>query len=862
MLQNPIQLLPNQQVLQQPDPVPLQDNLDFLLEGTFDTGDDQELWREVCNFFLHPLGHLEENQGKKLFGTKFALRPHQMEAVYVFLRQSFGLPNEDVGRYHGGINASGTGLGKTVIALGVIAVIRICELYAEPGAHTPVANFNNNTVCPDNNPFGILCPCISGSLGNKIMRAVVDQAAPTVMFVHRDTVYQIVKEAERYLEEHIEYGANRRCGFVKVHFIKGENRSTLLDGWKKDLLPRNIYRVNGIQPYVLHVPPNQAGNQVKRVVPEASRTTWYMKYDDDQTRRMRRQHPLLILGSDGDSLDSTTSLARFFTLTAKFRKITQDPTHIRADGQWPRPHELWPFLMQGLLGEADVKLEFCIAPRLVVYDEFHTIWGDDTKVHTILDRWADRNPKFKLLAMSATPIRPKLSDSLTAVLRHILDPNGFTIFQAHARTIESVDPTKTMQEHMQAQTQCSAVLKKVTVRRTLGRGFHGRPILKIPMMTVHRWSCKSARAQREDFQDMAEATKNAIDNLVDRETTRLRLIPANREYSPREIRSLAMHAVARDIGHFQRGPNDLNEENLTNPQNDDPAQVQAQAPYLPYNRALWINQFPNIFSLRPGILHRNPLSWLNYETIYNQVRDYTPISDYFTNSKAINLLTTQSAKIRALDTILDAAQSDTSLFSPYSNQTPAPNERPLKKHVVIFTSSPSESAILTTHLLATRSNHYNIHWIRTSHDATNLIEETDFTTSQSTLFPDIRITRVAKPTLVIGTTAVLNTSTINSLSRCAYGILFRLPWAEAEELEAMGRIYRANQRYEAKWFTLCGTDCPVETMIWDRHLRRVRSLEILLADEETPGMGAAPVNPGDAVYTNGCPPEFVEWVPS
>lgn len=504
---------------------------------------------------------------------------------------------------------------------------------------------------------------------------------------------------------------------------------------------------------------------------------------------------------------------------------------------------------------ANLAMEWCIAPRLVVYDEFHKIRGGDTKIHTILRKWADRHTPFKLLAMSATPVTRNLSDSLTAVLRHILEPNAFALFVAHARTIESADRRKTVQEHMEAQTQCSALLRKVIVRRTLRRGFHGREIVKIPRMIVNRWSCKSDRAQQNDFREMVRSTKAGFERILLGEIARLRQHAGNAALGAREIRDLALHAMARDVGRSQRGANSTDEDvNAVQDNNDNNNDITRQQ-FTPYKRALWIGQFPNILSMRPDHYHQQPAAWLNGEPILSSIGPYKLVSDYFSGEKDFNVVTDQSAKIRAVEAILDEAQRDN------SRSAVDPTEHPLKKHVVIFTSAPGEAALLAAYFEATRHQRWCIEWVTNGSAAAQLIEDRD---PNNTLFPDIRTTRQAKPTLLIGTTSVLGTG-LNGLAKCAYGILFRLPWSEAEETQAMGRVYRARQRYEAKWYTLCATDSPFETMIWDRHQRRIRALGIFFGDTEKPGVHRRFGNRGDdemATYTNGVPPEFEEWVPT
>ncbi|KAM7185580.1 hypothetical protein V8F33_012323 [Rhypophila sp. PSN 637] len=314
----------------------------------------------------------------------------------------------------------------------------------------------------------------------------------------------------------------------------------------------------------------------------------------------------------------------------------------------------------------------------------------------------------------------------------------------------------------------------------------------------------------------------------------LRNRPDHQHLDEAQIRRLAEQAIANGIalGRRNRGGQGAAEGEEDG---DDPNAARSR--YSSYNRALWINQFPNILTLNDR-WKESPRTWLNMGPIMAGLKKTTTINDYFhlRRGPGIRNVVKGSGKVRAVKAILRTALADDgeSVINPTA---PA-----YKKHVIIFTASPGEGAVLAADLRDRHENEWRVEWVTDGASAAKITEDSE-------IFPDIPFIDSGpdnRPTVLIGTTQVLGTG-LNGLSRCKYGVLFRLPWSEVEEAQAQGRLHRAGQRYLVEWFTLLGTDGPFETMIWDRHKKRSEVLGQFIGgaeDQAEPAeFTAAPTNP-------------------
>ncbi|KAM7210646.1 hypothetical protein V8F06_013972 [Rhypophila decipiens] len=130
-----------------------------------------------------------------------------------------------------------------------------------------------------------------------------------------------------------------------------------------------------------------------------------------------------------------------------------------------------------------------------------------------------------------------------------------------------------------------------------------------------------------------------------------------------------------------------------------------------------------------------------------------------------------------------------------SGETHPPKTSPLRKHVAVFAAVPGEAAIVAAYLQRHHSSNCNVILVK------SLARGTAAQTVHES-FPDIPFDETRrKPTVIVGTTGTMGTG-LDTLSRCPYGILFRIPYKEADRYQAFGRVFRYGQRFHVKWFEL------------------------------------------------------------
>ncbi|KAK3933762.1 hypothetical protein QBC46DRAFT_359467, partial [Diplogelasinospora grovesii] len=525
--------------------------------------DDLERWAATCQFFCHDEARTAHDQGVKLLGTTLRLRPHQMEAVYALLQRSFG------GHLDGGIVALDTGLGKTIVSLAAVAAMRLVELnWAEvrreraraaqdAGAATHRRHNNPGIAepCPSGNPWSIECCCVAGSLGSKIAHQL--GPGPSFVLTPSSVAGQFAREAARYLDEQVgpPRSDDNQCDPDRIPFVDVidlSTHSTLTPNVRNDIL------TDFVRARPVYAAPKKGHQQAAPPLVPGSGSE--MGYTPDQVSQLLFKHRLIVISSSPTSLSAKggdrNCFAQTYNLEQQQRKSSR------------------PYLAA-----------WAVAPRFVILDEFHLVKDKTTVVyktlHEVRSRVSSGN-RFKLAALSATPISVSLQRSLNAVLSLIVPPDQLDLFYNAAQTIDLAAKTgvpKDVDRYNEAIGVCCDLLKGVMTLRTTTDLFHGEVLLPLPALNSKRIPCKSARASEDDFQ-----------RKVGELTTAWR----QAAYAKLKKQSAASDAALQDrFFQFAR----FNSS---------------------FTLTLWLASFPGIVDL-PDELSSNPGAWLNRDTMDDAV---------------------------------------------------------------------------------------------------------------------------------------------------------------------------------------------------------------------------------------------------
>ena len=360
--------------------------------GTITLGGTEEEWTEACRFFRHDPACREMDSGKKLFGTKMALRPGQLRDVWHFLDATYG-----TGRT-GYISALDTGLGKTMVALGTVAVLRTVDLMrlvcrGDPDTCEVAEGFGYND-----------CICRSGSLMSKIHQELIPGI--TVFLTPNSTVQGAQNSADVFLERVVTLPDETKWEFVEV--IRSEaNKETKEKLFAHDVVDggNKIKRAKKSSGAGKGMPAKKmsgfdsinTGQLNKNQSAEGLQDSAVSYLDDRQEYPFKERHFLLILPSDASSLDPRHAIMRSLTKT-------------------------YPLAAQGWQRKVDVRIVAPFWVRHCILDEFHRIKGGDTIVYTCMKMFRRRHPTGKMVSMfmSATPFTKELKASLKVPLDFIL----------------------------------------------------------------------------------------------------------------------------------------------------------------------------------------------------------------------------------------------------------------------------------------------------------------------------------------------------------------------------------------------------------------------------------------------------------
>lgn len=366
-----------------------------------------------------------------------------------------------------------------------------------------------------------------------------------------------------------------------------------------------------------------------------------MGYTANQAQRLFLRHRLVVVGSSPASLSSKggdrNCFARAYDLEQQQRK------------------SLRLYLAS-----------WAVAPRFVVLDEFHLVKRTSTVVYKTLQQLRSQaRPanRFKLAALSATPISVSLQQSLKEVLSLIVPADDLTAFCTAAQTIDAATKTglpRDMDKYEEAMNTCSDLLGRVMTLRTTTDLFHGQVLLSLLALHRERISCRSARAQQVDFQrKMGELT------AVWSQEARARF----------EKQRPATSAAIRDrFFQFAR----FNQS---------------------FMRTLWLGSFPGIVDL-PDDISSDPAAWLNSSTMKGAITTKEGRNNHVVG-RYIDVITRGSEKMEQLQRCLDRALNDVDVGDTVVASQPA-----LKKHACVFASRPGVALIIAAYA----DKHWSSQW--------------------------------------------------------------------------------------------------------------------------------------------------------
>ncbi|KAK5652983.1 hypothetical protein OQA88_9463 [Cercophora sp. LCS_1] len=273
---------------------------------------------------------LEALAGAQLPGTNFRLHPYQMEAVYEQLQRSFG---KGLG---GGIMALDTGLGKTVVTLAVVAVMRLAELNAAEvqgvhEEHRPGPRQGSQRARHDD---GL-------SLEQPLGHRVLLPPGPSLVLTPANVVEQFARQGSAYLARSIQLpGSASHMSFVDVIDTSPAGAS----------LPNKVQARHPPRQHPEYLTP-KVGKPLALVPGSGSE----MAYTAAQKSRLCGRHRLIVVSSN-PPLGHRKRVGMRLLCRAYWLRQQRRATLVKHIVEW------------------------AVAPRFVVLDEFLTAKDGSTKV--------------------------------------------------------------------------------------------------------------------------------------------------------------------------------------------------------------------------------------------------------------------------------------------------------------------------------------------------------------------------------------------------------------------------------------------------------------------------------------------------
>jgi hypothetical protein len=451
----------------------------------------QEEWDATSDFFDYNPEDKQMDKGKKLFGMNITLRPGQLHGTWHYLDAVY------LKGFDGAINAYDTGIGKTAVGLGVLAVQRTAQIMGRLCEGDPDS-------CELAQFFGYSdCVCRKGSLMSAIHRGLAQGI--TVFFAPKTTVEGAYQAARGALMQSVQLPDGTDFDFVtvippgsvvdmqyKMFDLRGQPTDTDIKVERRTKPAASSSRFNpgrtgrsgskGKDPF------DALNRDVQPYKSGAGLQDTAVDYTAERKEALfERRHYLLILSSEGPSLAPTTTLVEAFCVRQQREVHGRKKTQV-------------------------VKIAWALWCRMVIVDEFHRTKGEDTILYRTMELLRQRHPgphasRLVTLFMSATPFTNDLKGSLHSPIKFIIPRSwdGKDREQHATRNREYFDnvvsslcaarkrhdamvandpSSEALEELKSIMSQKLKLLKgfmaQIMTRRTAQSGFQGEKELKLP----------------------------------------------------------------------------------------------------------------------------------------------------------------------------------------------------------------------------------------------------------------------------------------------------------------------------------------------------------------------------------------------
>ncbi len=730
-------------------------------------------WKEACTFFQHDEADLSKDTMIKLPFSRpgQTLRPYQLVDVLRILKSTY--TTEDT-KVRGHILAYAAGVGKTRVALGIIATTRVVYLN---GLH--VSNHKDlhkiseaGNTCSCKNAFGIECVAV-----NKQAKAIFDaiRPGPTIILVPPGIIPQWLREGKKFicktltarfttttLEKDKDGGlpvaksTRKTYTYPLLNFIGKDDYTKEISTYKERVVAQKpdrrkmaVIRID--TKAVVKSLQNAAAGPITTVGGKHDLLKKYFASQDWLDLVMENQvpredgltynydrtlaHVVLVLGSAGNSFLSDLKLGR---------EIPVKYTNLFWNSQVPFEY-------------AARYCDYWVAPSQLMIDEIHSTRNENTNLfrfcRALQKCSGSGSTGARCLLISGTPITGDISASLKSMWPFIepgSDEKRSSLAEMGAAFMKGGVDAREIGAGL------GEMLQPFFTRRAHGDEFLGKIQIGWPGDVVIKDKVLSSALYGDP-------------RFVEKRAKLLRLVKKSFD---QQLPKTDKSAVAF-INNFLSLP-------------------------------LYLESFPGLACIDDG-------SWdvVCQGLVAEAVPKNTWAKDREQDNwlrKYLDTVTQGCGKLQFLKTALEEIKLDN---TPLSSVDRSKNEVILKKHGAVFSYRPRIAAIVAG-------------WLDKNVEGWNVVfvgsklsmKERDSLITGS--FPDIETSKEELPTVFVTTTGVSATG-VDALSAVRDAFMFDVPYGNATGEQAVARFARSGQRYGHVNFTTLVAEGGAEFALFNKH---------------------------------------------